>query len=83
MNSDNTNTYKLSDGVVAQIAKVLQVAILTGTDITDNLRMLSLVCPEGENILSVDPEYEKTFNEGLDRMLNHVETAEEEANDAE
>ena len=32
-------TTKLSDNAIAHIAKIVQVAILTGTDIVDNLRM--------------------------------------------
>ena len=30
-------TYKLSDEAIAHVAKLLQVAIITGTDIVDNL----------------------------------------------
>ena len=33
----------LSDDVIAQLVKLLQLAILTGTDISDNLRTLRLV----------------------------------------
>ena len=33
---------KLSDEVIGHIAKQLQIAILTGTDIVDNLRMIDL-----------------------------------------
>ena len=36
---------KLDDKVIGHIAKVLQVAIITGTDIVDNLRTLELVAP--------------------------------------
>ena len=34
------NQYNLSDEVITQIAKLVQLAILTGTDIVDNLRMV-------------------------------------------
>ena len=66
------DTYKLSDGAIAQIAKTLQVAILTGTDITDNLRMLSFVCEGDDKILSVDPAFEESFNSGIERMLSEI-----------
>ena len=33
---------KLTDEVIAHIAKQLQLAILTGTDIVDNLRIIKL-----------------------------------------
>ena len=34
--------YKLSDDAIILIARQLQVAILTGTDVVDNLRLLEL-----------------------------------------
>ena len=36
-------TYTLADSAIAQIAKLIQVAILTGTDIVDHLRTLRMV----------------------------------------
>ena len=38
----NLNVLKFSDEVVSQIAKSLQVAMLTGTDIVDNFRQFEL-----------------------------------------
>ena len=35
---ENQTEFIMTDETIAQIAKVLQVAILTGTDIVDNLR---------------------------------------------
>ena len=66
-------TYSLSDSAIAQVAKVLQVAILTGTDITDNLRLMRFVEEEGTLILQ--KEYEETFHENLDRMLSEIPVA--------
>jgi hypothetical protein len=34
--------YNLSDEFIAQIAKLLQMALLTGTSIGDNMRMVQL-----------------------------------------
>lgn len=39
--------YKLSDQVIAQITRLLQLGILTGTDVTDQFRTLRVVV--GEN----------------------------------
>jgi len=63
--------YKLSDSAIAQIAKVLQVAILTGTDITDNLRLMTFVHEDGRLIL--EPSYEKSFNENLEKMTGELQ----------
>ena len=75
--------YKLSDSAIAQIAKVLQVAILTGTDITDNLRLMAFVHEDGHLIL--EPNYEKSFNENIEKMtseLQQVTSVEGDSSDA-
>ena len=46
---------KLNDEEIAHIAKQLQLAILTGTDIIDNLRMIRLQEKDGQ--LFLDQEY--------------------------
>lgn len=62
----------LSDNVIAQLVRLLQLAILTGTDISDNLRMLRLV--ENDGALDLDPEYLENFEENLGRMQDEAET---------
>ena len=42
---------KLTDEVIAHIAKQLQLAILTDTDIVDNLRMIRLQEEEGQLLI--------------------------------
>ena len=49
---------KLSDEVISHVAQILQIAIISGTDIVDNLRMIRLI--EENNELYLDPVYEKT-----------------------
>lgn len=61
----------LSDNVIAQLVRLLQLAILTGTDISDNLRMLRLV--ENDGTLDLDPEYLGNFEENLGRMQDEAE----------
>ena len=58
---------KFSDEVISQIAQLLQVAMLTGTDIVDNLRTLRMVVDDG--ILVSDPDYSETFQENIQKML--------------
>jgi hypothetical protein len=59
--------FNLDDTVIAQIAKIIQVAILSGTDITDNLRQMSLsVNSEGK--LGLSKEYVEIFNKGIAKM---------------
>ena len=41
--------YKFTDETISHIAKLLQMAILTGTDIIDNLRSVILVSNKDGN----------------------------------
>jgi hypothetical protein len=64
------NSYKLSDEVISQVAKLIQLAILTGTDIVDNLRMLRLT--GNDDVLELDTEYSKNFEENLNKMITEA-----------
>ena len=61
---------RLDDEVVAHIAKILQIAILSGTDVTDGLSMMRLFQEDG--ILFLDEEYDSNFDENVDRMLEEA-----------
>jgi len=61
---------KLHDTTIAHIAKVLQVALLTGTDIIDHLRMIEL--EEKDEFMHLDSGYEKNHNLSIDKMLEQV-----------
>lgn len=63
-----TTAYSLSDDTISQIARLLQIAILSGTDIVDNLRTLRLAVDE-KGQLSPDPAYLSNFDENLNRMI--------------
>ena len=63
-----TTAYGFSDDTISQIARLLQIAILSGTDIVDNLRTLRLVVDE-RGQLSPDPTYLSNFDENLSRMI--------------
>lgn len=62
---------KLNDEVIAHIAKQLQLAILTGTDIVDNLRMIRLTAENNE--LYLDSAYSKQAEENEKKMLAEAE----------
>ena len=75
----NVEEFTLNDEAIAQIAKVLQIAILTGTDIVDNLRVARFVVEEGQ--LAVSPGYSEQFNQNLESMIQELNT--EESNQTE
>ena len=58
---------RLSDNVISNIAKLVQIAILTGTDIVDNLRTLRLTL-DGE-MLEIHENFEKNLEQNIEKML--------------
>ena len=62
--------WKLSDELIAQIAKLVQVAILTGTDVIDHMRMLE-VCMTDERLFLTD-SYKENFEQNVAQMLDKV-----------
>ena len=71
--------YRLSDQTIGQIAKLLQVAIITGTDIVDNLRTVRLYTDDGGEFLDPTPEYLENFEKNLSKMIENLA---EQTNDA-
>ena len=61
---------KLNDSVIAHFVKLLQLGLLTGTDIVDHFRMVRLTLEEGE--LFLNKEYESTQEENINRMLQQA-----------
>jgi hypothetical protein len=64
-------TYRLSDETISQIAKLLQIAIITGTDIVDNLRTIRLKSDDGE-FLDPTADYLDNFEANLNRMIENM-----------
>ena len=62
---------KLDDTVIAQIVKLIQMALLTGTDIVDHLRMMMLDQDENDNLV-MNREYQKVFDASIEKMLQNV-----------
>lgn len=61
---------KLNDSVIAHFVKLLQLGLLTGTDIVDHFRMVRLTLEEGELFLNSD--YENNQEENINRMLQQA-----------
>ena len=64
--------YKFDDTVITTIAKTLQIALLTGTDIVDNLRQIEIQ-NNGDGTMSVTPNYNSKFEHWLAKMLEELE----------
>ena len=61
---------KLNDSVIAHFVKLLQLGLLTGTDIVDHFRMVRLTLEEGE--LFLNKEYEDNQEENINKMLQQA-----------
>ena len=64
--------YKFDDSVISTIAKTLQIALLTGTDIVDNLRQIE-VQNNGDGTMGITPNYNSQFEHWLAKMLEELE----------
>jgi len=73
--------YKFTDTAISHIAKLLQMAILTGTDIIDNLRCVEMVSND-EGMLMIDPNSIENFDKNIQTMLDNVSTLEEDKGSA-
>ena len=67
---------KLNDEVIAHVAKILQLAILTGTDIVDHMRLIRLTTGE-DNDLLLDEDYAENSQANIERMLKEIDSLSE------
>ena len=67
---------KLNDEVIAHVAKILQLAILTGTDIVDHMRLIRLTTGE-DNDLLLDEDYAENSQANIERMLKEIDNLSE------
>lgn len=63
---------RLSDRTISTIAQLVQVGILTGTDIVDNLRTIRLEA-DGDT-LNPTETFTEGFKKGIEDLLARVET---------
>ena len=61
---------KLNDEVIAHIAKCVQLAMLSGTDVIDHLRMITL--KEEDNELYLTETCLAQSKENIQKMLNEI-----------
>lgn len=72
--------YRLDDSVIAHIAKILQLAFVTQTDITDHMRQIVLESLSDKNgTLVLTPEYKEKVERDIQKMLDEALEAMENA----
>ena len=69
--SDTTETtITLGDPAIAEIARLLQLAILTGTDVTDHLRTLRLIIEDG--VAFPHPDFIEKLEASINKMAQEA-----------
>ena len=61
---------KFNDEVIGHIAKILQMALITGTDIVDHLRMVALEDVDGELFLNKD--YLENHDNNITKLIEEA-----------
>ena len=61
---------KLNDSVIAHFVKIIQLGLITGTDIVDHFRMVRLKIEDDE--LYLDTDYENRHEDNIERMLDEA-----------
>jgi len=65
--------YTLSNEVIAHLAKVLQMAILSGTDVIDHLRMIKVTTSsENDDEIVLTDEYREISENQVQKMLDDI-----------
>jgi len=79
MSLEKSDTKIIDDSVIGHVAKLLQVSLITGTDIVDHMRMIRLRShSQEENKLVLDDEYREVFDSSLDKMIKNAQTIKSE-----
>lgn len=61
--------YRLDDEVISQVAKMLQVAILTGTDVVDNLRTVRVQVDKDSKCIVLGNDYRVDAANQIEKMI--------------
>ena len=61
---------KFSDSLIADIARILQIAILSGTDIVDHLRTFEV--SEDDGVLELTSESKSRIDNEITSMLSFI-----------
>ena len=75
--------YKLSDSSIAQIVQLLQLGILTGTDVSDQMRTLRLSVDKNKTELVPSEDYLEMFKENLAKLQEAADSLSTQSFDGE
>ena len=76
MSNTTEEVFVFSNDLVATLAKLIQVAILTGTDIYDHLRTIQCVTADGQ--IHTSPEFTEKIQQEIESMLERAQDLQSE-----
>jgi hypothetical protein len=65
----------LGDDVISEIAKVVQIAIITGTDVVDNLRLIRIQKNSAMNTMNLTSEYRESSEANIQKLMEEMESS--------
>ena len=69
----------LSDEIILHMAKLVQLAILSGTDVVDHMRLIRVAQDsDDESLLVLSDDYRQVSDDRVQDMLNRVTELQEE-----
>jgi len=71
-NDTTSEVYVFSDDLVATLAKLIQLAILTGTDVYDHLRTIQCVTNDGQ--ICTSPDFAEKLQLEIASMLERAQS---------
>ncbi len=76
MSEETTNRtmYKLDDNVIAMVRELVQLSLLTGTNIVDHLRSVVVEThPQDQRFLTLCPEFVESYNRMVESLNKQAE----------
>lgn len=77
---NTTTTFTFTDEVIGNVAKVLQIGLLTGTDIVDHLRRIEVQTNSDGKLILTD-NYTSMFDHWMAQMLEELEAQQSQQSD--
>lgn len=77
--------FKLNDEFIVQLTRVLQLSMMTGTNIVDHMRQIRVEEKDETGSVVMTPEYLQYFDDNIKKMMEEVErlsAADAEVSDA-
>ena len=75
----NKTQLRLSDEIISHVAKLLHLAILSGTDVVDHMRLIRVsAVTDEDSLLVLSDDYREISDSRVQEMLDKVTELQEE-----